>query len=132
MAEITRIKFDRPGSFRYFIIIFSVILFISSCTKEVVPSCSPVQCPTDVSYSTQIKPLINTHCTTGLGPGTGCHDAWIFEYSNVKASVESGDFEAAIANKTMPKIPNDFGITALTDAEIQTFKCWICQGAKDN
>ncbi len=132
MLEKTTIKLKRSNFYKTSFVFFSVILFISSCTKEVVPSCSPVQCATDVSYSTQIKPLISTHCVTNMGPGTGCHDAWIFEYSNVKASVESGDFEAAIANKTMPKIPNDFGITALTDAEIQTFKCWICQGAPDN
>jgi hypothetical protein len=125
-------KLKRLNFYKTSCTVFSVILFVSSCTKEVVPTCSPVSCPTDVSYSTQIKPLITLHCATNAGPGTGCHDAWIFDYSNVLASINSGEFENVITNKSMPKIPNSFGITALTDDEIQTFKCWICQGAPNN
>ena len=94
------------------IAILSFILLISSCTKEVVPVCSPILCPTEVSYSTEIKPLISAHCATNLGPGTGCHDAWIFDYNEVIASIKSGAFETVIENKTMPKLPNTFGITA--------------------
>ena len=72
------------------------------------------------------------HCATNLGPGTGCHDAWIFDYNYVLASVKSGEFGSDIETKKMPKIPNTFGIVGLTDAEINTFKCWICQGANEN
>ena len=69
---------------------------------------------------------------TGLGPGTGCHDAWIFNYDNIKTSVDNGVFGSVITDESMPKLPNSFGIIALTQAEKEMFECWICDGAVEN
>lgn len=67
-----------------------------------------------------------------MGPGTGCHDAWIFNYDNVKTSIDNGIFGSVIADESMPKVPNSFGILALTQAEKELFECWICDGALEN
>lgn len=109
-------------------------LLWGSCTKMVAPDdCTLLACdPTPVSYNANIKPLITTYCATNLGPGTGCHDAWIFDYNEVKKSIESGAFERVIVSKEMPKIPNDFGIGAMSEAEIKKFRCWICDGYPEN
>ena len=46
--------------------------------------------------------------------------------------VDYGDFGRVIADETMPKLPNSFGIVALTEAEKEMFECWICDGAPEN
>lgn len=105
-----------------------------SCTKDkTFGSCSGDCIPNMVSYEVDIKPLIMQSCATNNGPGTGCHDAWIFEYDNVLASVQSGNFRRVIVEeKSMPIIPNNFNIEPLTKAEIKLFECWICDGAPNN
>lgn len=114
--------------------IFISIAVLFSCAKDkTYGECGLEHCITgNVSYSEDIVPLIQQSCATNLGPGTGCHDAWIFEYDNVKSSVDQGTFWGAIANKSMPKIPNTFGIDSLTQAEYEMFGCWICAGAPNN
>lgn len=105
-----------------------------SCTKDkTFGSCSGDCIPNMVSYEVDIKPLIMQSCATNNGPGTGCHDAWIFEYDNVLASVQSGNFRRVIVEeKSMPIIPNNFNIEPLTTLEIKLFECWICDGAPNN
>ena len=115
--------------FCYMLIIF---LLISSCTKGKALETSPEDCEEIISYSTQIKPLIQQSCATNLGPGTGCHDAWIFEYENLQAPIESGSFWNVIETRYMPILPNSFGIEELTSEEIEQFHCWIKQGALNN
>lgn len=93
-------------------------------------SCSTIG---EVSYSNDIAPLISNSCATNQGPGTGCHDAWIFEYANVKNIVVNGKFQAVcIDSKKMPIIPNNFGIAPLTEEEIQLISCWIYNAAPNN
>ena len=116
-----------------------LLVFIStsvllSCNKDsTLAECNLEHCtPGAVSYEDDIKPLIMQSCATNLGPGTGCHDIWIFNYDNVKTHIESGIFWGAIENGSMPKIPNSFGIEPLTQAEYEMFECWICDGALEN
>lgn len=40
--------------------------------------------------------------------------------------------ETTILNKTMPKVPNNFGIDPLTEDEINLIICWLDNGAKEN
>lgn len=105
-----------------------------ACTKDKAdPACELADCITSVSYQNDIAPIISQSCATNLGPGTGCHDAWIFEYDNVYGQVRNGAIQHVIIDtKEMPPIPNNFGIMPLTDDEIQQFACWICNGALNN
>ena len=118
------------------LILFCVVvfgLFVHSCAKDKVPECADEGClQNSVSYSKDIVPLIQNSCATNQGPGTGCHDAWIFEYENVKGHVVSGLFMNVINDKSMPKVPNNFGIDSLTQEEIDLFNCWACVGAPNN
>ncbi|MFK7786949.1 MAG: hypothetical protein AB8B56_17645 [Crocinitomicaceae bacterium] len=113
---------------------FFSISVLYSCNKDTTLSeCNLEHCVQGgVSYENDIVPLIQQSCATNMGPGTGCHDAWIFEYDNIKTSVGYGDFGRVIADETMPKLPNAFGIVALTEAEKEMFECWICDGAPEN
>lgn len=104
---------------------------LSGCYKD--KTTPPGDCNVIVSYSLDIKPIINSSCVTHLGPGTGCHDAWIFQYPLVVSSIKNGTFEyECLTVSTMPQIPNDFGIDSLTVDEKKSIKCWIEQGYPEN
>lgn len=116
------------------ILLWALALLLLNCTKDkTLRNCSGDCIPDMVSYEVDIKPLISQSCATNNGPGTGCHDAWIFSYGSVLARVQNGDFRRVIIDeKSMPKIPNDFNIEPLTADEIKLFECWICDGAPNN
>ena len=114
--------------------LLTALLF--SCTKNKIdivpiPVCEdggPV-----ITYSNHIAPLIKAKCSTGLGPGTGCHDAWILTYDGLMTAVNNGTLmKTTVLEKTMPKIPNDFGIDELTEEEIDWLVCWMENGAPNN
>ena len=103
----------------------------TSCLKD---KTVPVdECATFISYTSDIRPIIESSCKTGLGGGTGCHDAWIDEHENITPYMTSSIWpNSVLVEKTMPLIPNDFGIDSLTEDEIQIMKCWIDQGYPEN
>jgi len=122
------------NGFRILLMTFIATAALLSCNKDkTLSECNLEYCtPGAVSYENDIRPLIQQSCATNQGPGTGCHDAWIFNYDNVKSKIEQGTFGAVISDGSMPKIPNNFGIAPLTQAEIEMFECWICDGALEN
>lgn len=104
---------------------------VTSCYKDKTKI--PTDCDVVVSYSLDIKPIINTSCVTNLGPGTGCHDAWIFQYDQVVATIQNGTLESELfVDHTMPVMPNNFGIDSLTSDELKSVRCWIEQGYAEN
>ncbi|MDF1673056.1 MAG: hypothetical protein P1U41_06100 [Vicingaceae bacterium] len=119
---------------KLFLPIFIVLILVLSCTRnridvKPIPKCDG----TEASYSKDIKPLIKAKCSTGLGAGTGCHDSWILTYDGIMNKVNNNTFkETTILNKTMPKVPNNFGIDPLTEDEINLIICWLDNGAKEN
>lgn len=120
-------KFIKP-----FIFLNCAVIFLS-CLKEKTSPPGQYYCPNVISYSADIQPIINTSCVTNLGPGTGCHDAWIFSYANVVGEIEADRWQNTVFNlHTMPKIPNDFSIDSLEEYQIDLMKCWIQQGYPEN
>ena len=79
----------------------------------------------NVIFSKDIKPILDIHCV-------GCHSANFIHgdletHSEVKFKVDDGTLlQKVVKDKTMP--PGN----PLTEEEIQKFKCWIEDGAKDN
>ncbi len=114
-----------------FFLILSLALLSSSCLKDKTQSLA--DCSVDISYTMDIRPIIENSCKTQAGPGTGCHDAWIDDYAPIKSYINSGTWQNEVfTEKTMPEIPNTWGIDSLTTEEIQTMKCWIEQGYPEN
>jgi len=106
---------------------------ISSCYKDKTTAVNAAECPTIISYSMDIVPIIHSSCMTNLGPGSGCHDDWITSYNNIKAYCDSKTLQTQVLiNHTMPQMPNDFGIDSLTAEELQLMDCWIQQGYPEN
>lgn len=117
---------------KYKVIVALLITFVfMSCHKDktlLLDSCSGT-----ISYSTDIIPIIQSSCMTNLGPGTGCHDSWITEHSNIVNYINNDSWQNAVwGSYTMPKMPNSFGIVSLTSDEVQIMKCWVEQGFPEN
>ena len=117
---------------KYNVIVALLITFVfMSCHKDktlLLDSCSGT-----ISYSTDIIPIIQSSCMTNLGPGTGCHDSWITEHSNIVNYINNDSWQNAVwGSYTMPKMPNSFGIDSLTSDEVQIMKCWAEQGFPEN
>lgn len=109
--------------------------FSWSCTKDkALLNNISFDCDTvPASYTDNIEPLIAQSCATGTGPGTGCHDSWIFEYSNLKGRVDGGEFEFRVVTlQDMPPADNAFGIAPLTDDELNAIQCWLANGAPED
>lgn len=118
--------------------IFSFSFFCIACVaclkeKAIPANVASGECADIVSYSQDIRPIIEASCKTGLGPGTGCHDAWIDEYSSIQDKILSGTWQNEVFNlKTMPQIPNSFDIDSLSEEALQIMRCWIDQGYPEN
>lgn len=100
--------------------------FFNACKKEKV---ADIDCAAEVSYSEDIKPMIDQSCAIA-----GCHVSgfWKGDYTSfedVKKHADKGSmFRKVVQNKTMPK--GDGG--DLTQAQIDLFHCWLDQGALEN
>ena len=108
-----------------------IVLAFMSCHKD--KTLLPESCNTIVSYTTDIIPIVQRSCMTGIGPGTGCHDAWITEHSNIVNYINNDSWQNAVwGSYSMPKIPNNFAIDSLTSGEVLIMKCWVEQGFPEN
>ena len=110
-------------------------LTLTSCLKDkTVPlSVANGDCDDIISYTNDVRPIIEASCKTGMGPGTGCHDSWIDEYDNIDNYIIAGTWQNEIfVEHTMPAIPNSFGIDSLTEEEFKTMQCWVAQGYPEN
>ena len=108
-----------------------IILAFASCHKD--KTLVSGSCGMEISYTTDVIPIIQSSCMTNLGPGTGCHDSWITEYSNIVNYINNESWQNEIWTAyTMPKFPNNFAIDSLTADEIQIMKCWVDQGFPEN
>lgn len=113
------------------LIVISLLSFNACSYDKSEELIAPISvCDSIISYKKDIDPLIRTYCITGIGPGTGCHDAWILTYEGVKPQVKY--IKAEVTSRRMPEIPNNFGIIEMTQEEIDMFVCWIDNGAPDN
>ncbi len=111
--------------------VFVIVILASSCLKD--KANMPTDCAYTVSYSENIVPIINSSCITGLGPGTGCHDAWILQYKYIPKYINNGSWANVCFDlRSMPIMPNAFGIDSLMDSEIYDMRCWIEQGFPEN
>lgn len=108
-----------------------IALTFISCHKDKTLALGP--CAEEISYSVDIIPIIQSSCMTNIGPGSGCHDTWITEHSNIVNYINNESWQNVVwGSYTMPKMPNSFGIDSLTTDEIQIMKCWVEQGFPEN
>ncbi len=130
MTEKIKYLTKKTGAFKLPVFLFVLVMSTTSCLKE---KTEPAECFEEVSYEFEIRPIIESSCKTQQGPGTGCHDAWINDYDNVKSVVEDGSWaNRVLVVKDMPVMPNSWNIDSLTTQEISKMQCWIDQGYPNN
>ena len=101
----------------------------NSCTKDKT-SLSAASCPDTISYSNQIKPMIDLNCST-----SGCHDATnsggynLTTYSNIAANANT---ILSVIKQEPGYSPMPLGGAQLADSLIQQFECWVIQGKLEN
>lgn len=106
-----------------------LIFGLLGCYKD---KAAAPECATTISYKYDIDPILEQSCVSGATP-IGCHDLWAHHYDGVLTAINLGTFQSTIFDlKSMPKIPNDYGIDAFTEDELQTIRCWLNQGYPDN
>ena len=126
------------SSFRPVLLVGVVALLpflLPQCTKDRALLVDPgVNCDTvPVSFSADITPLFETKCSSGLGPGTGCHDSWSGNWDIYNSKNEGGRIENYVLSmRSMPPEGNDFNIAPLTEEELQLVNCWIYDGWPNN
>jgi len=111
------------------------LLALTECTKDRALLVDPkVDCDTvPASWSADVASILEQKCGSGLGPGTGCHDSWAFDWELYDRKNQSGRIENHVLFlQDMPPIPNDFGVEPLTVEEKNKVNCWILNGWPNN
>ncbi len=124
-----------PISRSFVFAIVLIFLITQSCVDHTLPAPDEFSCTTfqEVSFDTDIQPIINTKCAiTGDG---GCHNGgngpaldWrVFNNFQGHASQVKDRVTRPVGTAGhMPKIGS------LTDDQIRLLVCWVEQGAQDN
>lgn len=109
----------------YSILAIVTITFLVSCAKDKTPTANEINCPTTISFASQVKPMIDANCIS-------CHDAGqtLPDLSTHAAVSQSATAVLNSLKGTTILMPS--GGPALSDTLIQEFECWINQGKLDN
>ena len=105
-------------------------LVIQSCYNHDLPEPEIDPCSVDVSFESQVKPIINTSCAIA-----GCHNGSLGPDRNWTVF---NAFQAKSANvkdriTRSPGTPGHMpAVGSLTSEQIQTIVCWVDQGAQAN
>lgn len=103
--------------------IICIKLLLVSCEKhKIVPI--DTNCPTVISYKSDIKPMMDTYCISCHSQGNQSPD--LTTYQSVSGA--SSNCLSRMNDKSNPMPPDG----NLQDSLIQKFACWISQGAKNN
>lgn len=117
---------------KIFLGVFAVLYTIFACTKDKTLEPDPIDpnCPTTISFASDVKPLIDVNCVT-----SGCHDAsgaGGYNFSTYSAVAANGELIVNVISWDTGFSPMPQGGDKLPDSLIQKIKCWVKQGKLDN
>jgi mono/diheme cytochrome c family protein len=78
----------------------------------------------NVSFKTQIQPMLNTNCVSCHGPTKQTSGVRVDTYANVSANLQ--EVTAEIETGAMPPTGS------LSASDLQLFQAWVDQGALNN
>ena len=118
--------------------LYKIFLVFNVCCSLAAPMSLAAA---DVSYTSDVKPIIQRACSGCHQPATKMGGLVLTEYNGIMAGGQKGPVLAAgapmesrligmLTGKVEPLMPMGGG--ALPDAEIETLTRWIEQGAKDD
>lgn len=93
---------------------------------------TPMDCSTrNVSYSNDIVPILGQACAIPNCHVNGFINGDYEMYADLKAQSDNGSLRNQVESGAMPP-SNTAGQAELTDNEVETFLCWIEDGAPEN
>lgn len=111
------------------LVVLGGVLVFLSCKKDKALT-SQTECSNEVSFATDVKPIIELNCST-----SGCHDAsgaGGYNLSTYTGISINADAVYQAMNHDSGFQPMPLGGNKLPDSTIQNIYCWIQQGKKDN
>jgi hypothetical protein len=102
--------------------------------------------PRDISYSADVRPILEKYCLDCHVPGGAGHAASGFDMSSYESLMKGGNFgpfvipgdpltstlNMLVEGRADPSIRMPHGRGALTEDEIETLRVWVQQGARNN
>jgi mono/diheme cytochrome c family protein len=102
--------------------------------------------PRGVSFSADVRPILEKHCIECHAPGGAGYEASAFDVSNHPSLLKGGKFGPFVVpgdtlgsnliilveGRADPSIQMPHGRTKLDEQEIEVLKAWVEQGAKNN
>jgi mono/diheme cytochrome c family protein len=115
---------------KYFFIFFSIFL-LASCAKDKVSNSQNCFVPTTVSYSQDIKSILNQKCNNCHSyPGTG--GIYLDSFQMVHDLAISGILLGSILSQPNFTAMPPTGYDQLDSCEIKNIQKWVAQGAPNN
>ncbi len=115
-------------------LLFIVVVFIISCSKDVgelQKKSVPENCDSssNYTYTNYVLGILNTNCTFSGCHNTGSVNGDFTSYAGIKLKVDNGTFSnRVLVTKDMP--PNyTSGPSSLSDCDLIKLKKWINLGA---
>lgn len=112
----------------WFLALLATALVVTQCSKnddDVDPEPTDPCANKTVTYTKDIKPILETKCNSGQCHGAGAPQGNWTSFATVKAAATN--IRNQVSAKTMPKAPNP----ALSQAEIDLFVCWVKSGTPE-
>lgn len=110
-----------------FLLSFTFTILFSSCTKD---KTQPPECPTEISFSQDIEPLIQTNCSLSGCHASGFTSPALTSYAEISAHAENMLSRMQLDPTNSLLMPS--GGPKLDSLIISNFACWIAQGKKNN
>lgn len=102
--------------------------------------------PRDISYSADVRPILEKYCLDCHVPGGAGHAASGFDMSSYESLMKGGNFgpfvipgdpltstlNMLVEGRADPSIRMPHGRGTLTEDEIETLRVWVQQGARNN
>lgn len=116
-----------------------LLVTLGACSTNSIEEIEQTCDATDVSYATDIVPIITTYCSPDFNSSVdfACHGAgaligdWT-EYTTVKLIAESGNLvNRTVTAANMPP-GNSTGPQSLTNCEKEQIQSWVDAGALNN
>ncbi len=111
----------------------SAVLVAGGCYYDVEEDLYPVgDCTTtNMSYATDIVPILQTNCYVCHAQGVGLGNVTLQGYANLKVYVDNSKLVGVINHDSrFPAMPQ--GAAKLSACNIDKIEAWIADGALDN
>ena len=108
--------------------LFALSVLYVACTAASTPTPSGTVTQTacgEVSFQTQVQPIIETKCVSCHG--TGNREGDFTSYAGIKSALSEVRLHALVIKNMPPRTAPQ-----LTTEESDTLKCWIDSGAENN